>query len=227
MGDTDLLLAQLLCTRLCHDLAGPVGAVAAGVELIGGDPAQADTETLGLIGNSSAAASLKLKFMRSALGVAGGGTTDPRALLDGYLDAIAGPSGKPVLSWPGPDALAAGSSGLGVNWVQNVLNLCLLALETQPSCRALSLRVAAGPDLAIIVTARGAPERPTALREDLAAAVAERAPPALSAKTVHANLAGRLVRAAGGTITLASNGNEITVTAVYPAKASVRDSGYS
>ncbi len=66
MSDTELELAQLLCTRLCHDLAGPVGAVAAGVELIGGDPAQADLETLGLIGNSSAAASLKLKFMRAA-----------------------------------------------------------------------------------------------------------------------------------------------------------------
>ena len=64
-----LLLAQLLCTRLCHDLAGPVGAVAAGVELTAGDPSQVDAETLGLIGNSSAAATRKLKFLRAALGV--------------------------------------------------------------------------------------------------------------------------------------------------------------
>ena len=38
MDDKDLELAQSLCTRLCHDLARPVGAVAAGVEPIGGDP---------------------------------------------------------------------------------------------------------------------------------------------------------------------------------------------
>lgn len=91
MDDKDLELAQLLCTRLCHDLAGPVGAAAAGVELIGGDLTQVDAETLGLIGNSSSAASLKLKFMRTALGVSGSASGDPKALLDGYLDAVAGP----------------------------------------------------------------------------------------------------------------------------------------
>ena len=35
-----LHLAELLCSRICHDLAGPVGAAAAGAELIadsGGD----------------------------------------------------------------------------------------------------------------------------------------------------------------------------------------------
>ena len=42
MVETDLELAQLLCTRLCHDLAGSIGAVAAGVELIGGDHTQID-----------------------------------------------------------------------------------------------------------------------------------------------------------------------------------------
>ncbi len=62
MSDTDLELARLLCTRLCHDLAGPIGAVAAGVELIGQDPSMADAETISLIGDSSGAASRKLRF---------------------------------------------------------------------------------------------------------------------------------------------------------------------
>ena len=38
MSPDELKLAELLCARLCHDLAGPVGAVATGAELLlGGD----------------------------------------------------------------------------------------------------------------------------------------------------------------------------------------------
>lgn len=212
MADTDLELAQLLCTRLCHDLAGPVGAVAAGVELIGGDPSQADAETLGLIGNSSAAASLKLKFMRTALGVAGAGG-DAKVLLEGYLGAIAGPAGKPVLAWPAPDGMAAGLAALGGGWVQTVLNLCLLGLEAQPACRALALKVAGGAALEVVVEATG--DRPAALREDLTAAVSGSGLP-LSPKTVHGHVAGRLVRAAGGAVAITSAGNGIRVTASFP-----------
>jgi histidine phosphotransferase ChpT len=34
----DLRIIQLLCSRLCHDLVGPVGAINNGVELIGDAP---------------------------------------------------------------------------------------------------------------------------------------------------------------------------------------------
>jgi histidine phosphotransferase ChpT len=214
MADTDLELAQLLCTRLCHDLAGPVGAVAAGVELIGGDPSQADAETLGLIGNSSAAASLKLKFMRAALGVAGAGG-DTKALLDGYMSAVAGPGGKPALTWPVADAMAAGAAALGAAWQQTVLNLCLLGLEAQPACRALALDVADGGALNVVVEATG--DRPAVLRDELAAAISGSAA-ALTAKNVHGSVAGRLVRSAGGTVALAGLGNGVRVTASFPRK---------
>jgi len=220
MSDADLELAQLLCTRLCHDLAGPVGAVAAGVELIGGDPSQVDAETLGLIANSSTAASLKLKFMRAALGVTGAGG-DPRTLLDGYLEAVAGPNGKPSVTWASAEAVAAASAALGNRWVQMVLNLSLLALETQPSCRSLMLHIDSGTDITITLEARGAPERAAAVRPELLAAVVGDASIALSAKSVHASLAGRLARAAGGRVTVVASGNAVTVKAVFPRSGSV------
>ncbi len=224
MSEADLELAQLLCTRLCHDLAGPVGAVAAGVELIGGDPAQADLETLGLIGGSSAAASLKLKFMRTALGAAGGATQDPRGLIEGYLETIAGPSGKAALTWP-QAAAAAGQAGLARQWTQMALNLCLLALETQPACKALSLDVrnatgSAGDEVVVSIESRCAPERSAALRAELLSAVAGEAGAVLSPKNIHGNLTGRLVRAAGGRIDLKAEGNVVTVTAAFPKAAS-------
>jgi len=216
MGDTDLELAQLLCTRLCHDLAGPVGAVAAGVELIGDDPAQVDAETLGLIGSSSAAASAKLKFLRVALGAAAGGAGDPKALLEGYLEATAGPAGKPQIKWPAFAVMVGAADVLGPRWTPMLLNLCLLALESQPSCRALAVDVVKGPALVVTVDARGAPDRTSAVRADLAAAVADSddATP-LSAKTVQAHMAGRLVRACGGAVSLAASGNGVIVTAMF------------
>lgn len=219
MSEADLELAQLLCTRLCHDLAGPVGAVAAGVELIGGDPSQADTETLGLIGNSSAAASLKLKFMRTALGAAGGGSQDPKALLDGYLQTVAGPGGKTAVTWPAGEVMAAGQSALGRVWTRTLLNLCLLALETQPACKTLNIDVSTGGETTITIESRGAPDRTAALRAELIAAVAGEAAPALSAKTIHGNLTGRLVRNAGGRLALMAEGNAVIVTATFPKAA--------
>ena len=217
MNDAQLELAQLLCTRLCHDLAGPVGAVAAGVELIGGDPTQVDAETLGLIGNSSAAASLKLKFMRAALGAVGA-SGDAKSLFDGYLEAVAGPGGKPLVTWPNPDAMAIGAAQLGAPWFQTVLNLCLLTLEAQAGCKALAFDVGAQP-LTITIESRSAPDRVAVLKDELIAAVAGSAGAVLTAKTVHAGLAGRLVRAAGGVVSLAAAGNCVTVTATYPAAA--------
>jgi histidine phosphotransferase ChpT len=219
MGDKDLELAQLLCTRLCHDLAGPVGAVAAGVELIGGDPTQVDTETLGLIGSSSAAASLKLKFMRAALGAAGAATQDPKTLLDGYLDSIAGPSGKAAVTWPAPQAMAAGQAALGAVWIQLLLNLCLLALETQPACRTLSLGIMDGSDLIVTLESRGAAERPAVVRPELTAAISDTAESALSAKTIHGNLTGRLVRAVKGRLDVKAEGSAIIVTAAFSKSA--------
>jgi histidine phosphotransferase ChpT len=214
MGEKDLELAQLLCTRLCHDLAGPVGAVAAGVELIGGDPTQVDAETLGLIGNSSAAAAMKLKFMRAALG-GGAAAQNPQALLDGYLESVAGPSGKAAVTWPPPQAMAAGQVALGGSWTQLLLNLCLLALETQPACRALSLGIIDGSDLIVTLESRGAAERPAVLRPELAAAIAGTGEAVLSAKTIHGNLTGRLVRAAKGRLDVKAEGSVIIVTAAF------------
>lgn len=211
MSNLTLELAQLLCTRLCHDLAGPVGAVAAGVELIGDDPSAADPETLGLINSSSAAASRKLKFLRTALGSSGGSaSSDLKGLVDGYLMAVAGPGGKTEVQWPTHADLVATAGTFGTAWTQSVLNMCLLALELQPGCRVLALQCEPGR---VTVAAQG---RATAVREDLRAACNGETTPPLNAKTVQAYIAGGLVRAAGGTVTLSASGDRIIVSVVMP-----------
>ena len=66
------------------------------------------------------------------------------------------------------------------------------------------------------IEVRGAEGRAASVRDDLVAAVAGQVPPALSAKTVHGNIPGRMVRAAGGHISLAASGSGVTVSAVFP-----------
>lgn len=95
----DLELAQLLCTRICHDLAGPVGAVSAGIELLEdeGDPAFLG-ETVALLHHSASASSAKLKFLRAALGASSRATDGSvRGLVSGWIEAVAGQNVK--LDW--------------------------------------------------------------------------------------------------------------------------------
>ncbi len=217
MSDSDLELAQLLCTRLCHDLAGPIGAVAAGVELIGDDPAMADAETIGLIGDSSSAASRKLKFLRAALGLSQNGNGDLKGLLDGYIAAASGPGGRIDVTWPTSAAIDKASRGFGPNWTQTFLNLCLLALEAQPGCRSLDIALETAGSVNLTITARTAAGRTANAREDLRAAAGDAAGGALSAKTVQAYLAGRMVRAAGGTLSVSPLADGLMISADIPA----------
>jgi histidine phosphotransferase ChpT len=77
MSDTqrisDLDLAALLCSRVCHDVISPVGAIANGLELY--DDPEMDEETrataLDMIRSSAKTAGAKLKFCRIAFGAAG------------------------------------------------------------------------------------------------------------------------------------------------------------
>ena len=65
-------LAALLCSRVCHDLISPVGAVVNGLEVLEDDN---DEETkafaMNLIKRSAQQASARLQFCRLAFGAAG------------------------------------------------------------------------------------------------------------------------------------------------------------
>ena len=65
--------ASLLCSRLCHDLLSPVGALNNGLELLADetDPAMR-ARCLELLSDSARASANKLKFFRLAFGAAGG-----------------------------------------------------------------------------------------------------------------------------------------------------------
>lgn len=73
MPVTPVDFASLLCSRLCHDLLSPVGALSNGLELLADetDPAMRE-RCLALLNDSARASAAKLKFFRLAFGAAGG-----------------------------------------------------------------------------------------------------------------------------------------------------------
>ena len=73
MPVTPVDFASLLCSRLCHDLLSPVGALNNGLELLADetDPAMRQ-RCLDLLAESARTSANKLKFFRLAFGAAGG-----------------------------------------------------------------------------------------------------------------------------------------------------------
>jgi histidine phosphotransferase ChpT len=71
ISQTDL--AAMLCSRLCHDMLSPVGALANGLELLAEeqDP-EMRARCMELLEQSARISTDKLKFFRLAFGAAGG-----------------------------------------------------------------------------------------------------------------------------------------------------------
>jgi histidine phosphotransferase ChpT len=115
--------ASLLCSRLCHDLLSPVGALNNGIELLTDehDP-EMRARCLDLLGESARASANKLKFFRLAFGAAGGfadevDTREARVAIEGLF----GGDGRIQLGWM-VDMPTMGKSALKV-----LLNLVLIA----------------------------------------------------------------------------------------------------
>ena len=70
---SDLDLAALLCSRVCHDVISPVGAIANGLELMDDPEVDADMKAtaLNMVRSSAKTATAKLKFCRIAFGASG------------------------------------------------------------------------------------------------------------------------------------------------------------
>jgi len=115
--------ASLLCSRLCHDLLSPVGALNNGIELLADehDP-DMRARCLDLLGESARASANKLKFFRLAFGAAGGfgdevDTREARVAIEGLF----GTDGRIQLGWMIDEPVMSKSA------LKILLNLVLIA----------------------------------------------------------------------------------------------------
>jgi len=120
-------LAALLCSRVCHDLISPVGAIVNGLEVMEDDN---DQETkafaMDLIKKSVRQASAKLQFCRLAFGAAGSAGAqidlgDAEKVARGFLE-----DEKTKITWNLPRLL------LPKNRVKLLLNMLLIAGQSIP-----------------------------------------------------------------------------------------------
>jgi len=117
-------LAALLCSRVCHDIISPVGAINNGLELL--DEGGADEDAMRLIRTSARNASARLQFARLAFGAAGSAgmqidTGDAQSVAIALFS-----NEKAELEWNGERALLPKAK------VKLLLNLLLIASAAIP-----------------------------------------------------------------------------------------------
>ena len=156
----DMRVAELLASRLCHDLVGPIGAVNNGMELLEDEDLGMSDDAIQLSASSARQAANILQFYRLAYGMAGGriggDLGDLRELATGFLA-----SSKTTLDW----TLAGQPTGdLTEGLGKLLLNLIVLGEECLPRGGTLVVSLAEGPaGQEIAVTANGTGTR---LREE-------------------------------------------------------------
>ena len=212
MTDTAALdLASLLCSRLCHDMLSPVGALSNGLELLRDekDP-EMRKRCMELLEQSAKASADKLKFFRLAFGAAGGfGQMVPVREARELIEALIGDSGRITLDWKVP------SEELPKAAVKTLLNLAAMGLEALVRGGTLEVGAelrdgsseivirAAGPRIAFDQTIGHALDGSLALAD-------------LSSRTAPAAMIHQLAASVGGGVQWALSDDALVMGAVLP-----------
>lgn len=204
-------LAALLCSRVCHDVISPVGAIVNGLEVLeeDNDPSMRDF-ALDLIRKSARQASARLQFARIAFGAAG----SAGASIDlGDAEAVARgmyQDDKVTLSWTAPRALVP------KNRVKLLLNLVVLATSAIPRGGSIDVAVE-GEDAeraAFRLTAKGINARIPAHAQALIAGAPESG--VVDAHAIQTFYTGLIAREAGMDVTMTIDGDTVTIRAQDP-----------
>lgn len=209
-------LASLLCSRLCHDMLSPVGALSNGLELLAdeSDP-EMRRRCFELLEQSARISADKLKFFRLAFGAAGGfGEMVPVSEARVLIDALVGNNGRIEVNW------ALASDSLPKPAVKTLLNLALIAIESLIRGGTLDIgaelrRDEAGADASeIVVRAAGAR---VAFDKDIGRALDGTLPEQeLSSRTAPAAMLNQLAASLGGGLQYAHSDEALVMGAVLP-----------
>jgi histidine phosphotransferase ChpT len=200
-------LAALLCSRVCHDVISPVGAIVNGLEVLEDDQDESmRVFALELIAKSARQASARLKFARLAFGAAGSaGASIDLADAENVAKGMFADE-KTKLEWSAPQAL------FPKNKVKLLLNLVMIATSAIPRGGVIDVAVTGGGEAPTFVfRAKGPHARIPPHAVELIAGEPE-------SRTVDAHgilpyYAGLVARAAGMDVRFTIEGDEVTVTA--------------
>ncbi len=203
---SDLELAALISSKICHDVIGPVGAIYNGLEILDEDDDQeAKNYALDVIRNVTEQASARLQFARFAFGAAG----SAGAMIDlGTAEQISRGfvgNGKHKLSWRGIPGY------MGKDKVKLLLNLVASAITALPRGGDIEVGMAGTlENPSFLIRCRGTGARPPQYLTDF---VAGSSPPALDAMTIQAYYTWRLAGTAGMRIEILKDQADILLSA--------------
>ena len=204
-------LASLLCSRLCHDLLSPVGALSNGIELLRDerDP-EMRQRCMELLEQSARISADKLKFFRLAFGAAGGfgdnvQVEEPREL----VRALTQNNGRIALEW------AVHEDELPKPAVKVLLNLAAIGIDALPRGGQLDIG-AERRDGAAEIAVRASGDK-VAFDETIGAALdGTLAPDQLSGRTAPAYMIRQIAEASGGGLQYALSEGSLVMGAVLP-----------
>lgn len=135
----DVRMAELLCTRLCHDLTGPIGAVHNGAEFLNEEGAGVQSQVTDLIITSAHSAVSRLQFYRIAYGRVKDQGEAPLAerqkmATDFFSDS------KIALDWPDSHTDASGVS-ISLKMLRLIYNLLIVASSALIRGGTISVRI--------------------------------------------------------------------------------------
>lgn len=199
-------LAALLCSRVCHDLISPAGAIVNGLEVLEEKDSDDETKTfaLDLIKRSARTASARLQFCRLAFGAAGSANAqidlgNAQAMARGFIE-----DDKTKLTWNLPHAL------LPKNRVKLLLNMLIIAGQTIPRGGTLTVDpVGEAETMGFRISASGLNARIPHAVPALLEGISENG--SIDAHAVQPFYAGLLARACGLKVNLTTEGDAIIV----------------
>ena len=201
-------LAALLCSRVCHDVISPVGAIVNGLEVLeeDNDPSMRDF-ALDLIRKSAHQASARLQFARLAFGAAGSaGASIDLGDAETVTKGMFGDE-KVQLTWSAPRAL------MPKNKVKLLLNLVMLATNAIPRGGSIAVAVQGEDETATFTLAcKGLNARVPAHSEALLRGEPEGG--TVDAHAIQIFYTGLIARAAAMTIAMSIEGDTVTIKAV-------------
>ena len=204
-------LAALLCSRLCHDMLSPVGALSNGLELLADEQdSEMRARCVELLEQSAKISTDKLKFFRLAFGAAGGfGDAVPVEEAQDVIGALAADAKRVSLNW------AIAEPSLPKPAVKVLLNLSQIALDALVRGGTLDIG-AERREGNIEIVARATGDR-IAFDEVIGRALQnEIAPDEVTSRTAAAHMIALLASELGGGLQYALSDGALVLGAVLP-----------
>jgi histidine phosphotransferase ChpT len=203
----EMRVLELLATRLCHELSGPVAAINNGIELLGDEDFEPGPppgpgfihDAIALVGDSARRARNRLQFYRFAYGFSGLGAITgpaPHVLADGFFAAS-----HIVCDY------AESARSMPSDWQKLACNLLPVAADTLP--RGGRLALSGGP---LTIEAAG---ETAALSPEVRAALTPATPiTEITARTIQPYFASLLARGLGHRLIATTEPGRVRLTAV-------------